>query len=87
MIPEKLSRHDQERKRRVERIRSRAEEFKVCGQCFSISWKRAGRCKVCGAYRFDESPALVKSITRRMATSPFPRTAGFAPRLDIERSL
>jgi recombinational DNA repair protein RecR len=86
VIPKKWRRHNQERKHVVERIRSSAEEFKVCDQCFSISWKRAGRCKVCGAYRFDKSPALVKSITRRMATSPFPRSAGFAPRLDIERN-
>ncbi len=82
MTEQELKRHRALRKKRAAEILASVEQFKVCEQCRSISYKRAQTCTVCGAYRFDERPALVGKTAREMGARPFPTTSGTVPRLE-----
>ncbi len=69
------------RQSRARQIQVEAERFKVCDQCRSISFKHAGACSVCGAYRFIEDPAAVRATAQEMGAHPFPQTSGTVPRI------
>jgi hypothetical protein len=75
------SKHLAVRQKRAEQIILELEQFKVCEQCNSISYKSASSCSVCGAYRFEEDPLQVREIARLMGANPFPITSGTVPRL------
>ncbi len=72
------------RQERANEILAAVDQFKVCDQCRSISYKRAQACSVCGAYRFEERPEIVRKAAREMGSHPFPRTSGTIPRLAAE---
>lgn len=81
MTDEEKARHLALRKERANEILAALDQFKVCGQCSSISYKRAQTCCVCGAYRFEEREVMVAKSARKMGNHPFPRTSGIVPRL------
>lgn len=60
-----------------------SDQFKVCSQCRSILYKHAAVCSVCGAYRFNANPALVRKTAAVMGGNPFPVTSGTVPRIDV----
>jgi recombinational DNA repair protein RecR len=79
---QEINRHRALRQKRAAEILATVDQFKVCDQCRSISYKRAQTCTVCGAYRFNDKPALVSKTAREMGANPFPTTSGTVPRLD-----
>jgi hypothetical protein len=78
---QEIARHLAIRQNRAEQIIVDTEKFKVCDQCRSISLKHAASCSVCGAYRFDEDPEMIRSTAREMGGNPFPITSGTVPRI------
>src|SRR5262249_6104833 len=68
------------RRTKADQIIANAPLFKVCDQCRCIMRKHAGKCAVCGAYRFREEVASVRAIAKKTKQSPFPLTAGTVPR-------
>jgi len=74
------AKHLAARQRRAGQIIVEAERFKVCEQCRSISYRHVPTCSICGAYRFDENPDLIRDTAREMSSHPFPVTAGTVPR-------
>jgi hypothetical protein len=78
---EEIAKHLALRRERANEILAEVDQFKVCDQCRSISYKRAQTCSVCGAYRFEERPEIVSKFAQEMGAHPFPRTSGTVPRL------
>ena len=72
MTDEEKARHLALRKERADEILAALDQFKVCGQCSSISYKRAQTCCVCGAYRFEEREEMVAKSARKWATTRSP---------------
>jgi hypothetical protein len=68
------------RRTKADQIIANATNFKACDQCWAIMRKHAGMCAVCGAYRFREEVASVRTIAEMTKHSPFPVTAGTVPR-------
>jgi uncharacterized paraquat-inducible protein A len=69
------------RQKRAEQIIYELDQFKVCDQCRSISYKQASTCPVCGAYRFSEDREFVQETAKEMGRNPFPITSGTVPRI------
>ena len=80
MTERERARHLAARQKQAEQIISTVRRFKVCEQCRSISYKSAQVCSVCGAYRFDEDPEIVRSTAKEMGANPFPTTSATVPR-------
>jgi hypothetical protein len=55
--------------------------FKVCDQCQSIAVLAAKVCPLCKAYRWRLGAHEVKYVASIIGNTPFPTTAGTAPRL------
>lgn len=76
------SRYADEQRRLAAIVKASPGRFKVCDQCNSLSLREAGRCFVCGAYRFDDEVERVLTIAVLVEQTPFPFTEGTAPRLE-----
>jgi predicted ATP-dependent serine protease len=80
MTDEQVDIHWAVRRTKADQIIANATGFKVCDQCWAIMRKHAGKCAVCGAYRFREAVASVRTIAKLTKQSPFPVTAATVPR-------
>lgn len=72
---------DFNRQKALTEMLSKAGECKACDQCRSVFSKDIGICRFCGAYRFNERPAVVRATLKIMLKSPFPVSAGVVPRV------
>jgi hypothetical protein len=80
MTQEEIAFHWAARRAKADQIIANAANFKVCDTCWAIIRTHAGKCAVCGAYRFREGVASVRAIAEMTKQSPFPLTAGTVPR-------
>lgn len=70
-----------ERLATAQRIAAQPWRYKVCTQCLSISFLKAGVCPVCHAYRFDYAPRRVIDIALLLPANVFPLSSGTVPRI------
>jgi hypothetical protein len=80
MTIEEQDRHLAARRDCAAQLIATPHRYKVCDQCESISTKRMGICGLCGTYRFNENPSMVRQIASEISEYPFPLTLGIAPR-------
>ena len=82
MNAQMLARHHARRRDNAQKICEAPDEFKVCGTCGSIAYKRAATCPLCRAYRWVKAPDAVVAVACYTARFPFPFTAGTVPRFE-----
>jgi hypothetical protein len=80
-VEQKFATHARLRFDQAEAICAKADQFKVCSCCLSISFQRAPLCPLCHGYLWYESADAVKLVARLTQRSAVPFTAGVAPRL------
>ncbi len=73
--------HFAHRRAQIDTILASPHIYKVCSQCLAIAFKWTPLCPYCRAYRWLESPEAVVTVAAIMRTSPWPRKAGYVPRL------
>lgn len=77
-------RHVSWRMQMLQRLIDNLDSIKECDQCRAIVLKTTGMCPFCATYRFKEDAKRIRATLRVMGEVPWPRNAGFVPRLACE---
>jgi hypothetical protein len=80
---ETTSRLAERRREKVALVLANPENFMVCEGCGGLSHRvtpAVGRCRICGAYRWDTSPERVLSHVNQAAERDIGLTMPYLPR-------